>query len=92
MFYCYAFLVSCQVTERHHDLNIDEVKVIEGVLKLGQVTCVQVMTRIESVFMLPLQTKLNYETINDIIKSGKELKSELLEIFLYFNFFLILIP
>ncbi|XP_035702383.1 metal transporter CNNM4 isoform X2 [Folsomia candida] len=59
-----------RVTEHYNDLKSDEVNVIEGVLKLHKCSCADAMTKLEKVFMLPLNAILDFETIDEIIKSG----------------------
>jgi len=46
------------------------VNVIEGVLKLSQSTCADVMTKLEDVYMLNVNAILDFDTIREIMSSG----------------------
>lgn len=52
------------------DLDEDTVKVTRGALDLGQKTARDVMTPMEEVFMLPIDARLDYETLDRILRSG----------------------
>jgi metal transporter CNNM len=58
------------VTQSYNDLGNDEVNVIEGVLKLSQSTCADVMTKLEDVYMLNVNAILDFDTIREIMSSG----------------------
>lgn len=60
-----------QVTTDTNDLDKDEVNIISGALELRRKTVSDVMTRIEDVFMLDYDSILNFETVSEIMKSGK---------------------
>lgn len=53
------------------DLEKDEVNIISGALELRKKTVGEVMTRIEDVYMLSYDTILDFETVSEIMKSGK---------------------
>lgn len=54
-----------------NDLDKDEVNIISGALELRKKTVAEVMTRIEDVFMLDYDSILDFETVSEIMKSGK---------------------
>ncbi len=60
-----------QVTTDVNDLDKDEVNIISGVLELRKKTVGDIMTHIEDAYMLPLNSLLDFETITEIMKSGK---------------------
>lgn len=60
-----------QVTREYNDLEKEEVNIISGALELRKKTVAEVMTRIEDVYMLSLDTVLDFETVSEIMKSGK---------------------
>lgn len=60
-----------QVTTGENDLDKDEVNIISGALELRRKTVADVMTRIEDVFMLDYEAVLDFETVSEIMKSGK---------------------
>lgn len=62
-----------QVTTGENDLDRDEVNIISGALELRKKTVADVMTRIEDVFMLDYESILDFETVSEIMKSGKSL-------------------
>lgn len=59
-----------KITGHHTQLEADEVAIISGALKLKKIKVDQIMTRIEDVFMLPNDCKLDRETIKRIIEKG----------------------
>lgn len=60
-----------KVTTDVNDLDRDEVNIVTGALELRKKTVSEVMTRIEDVFMLDLEATLNFETVSEIMKTGK---------------------
>lgn len=60
-----------QVTTDVNDLDKDEVNIISGALELRKKTVDQVMTKLEDVFMLPIDSVLDFETMSEIVKSGE---------------------
>ncbi|KAJ3666591.1 hypothetical protein Zmor_002028 [Zophobas morio] len=65
-----ARLLSLRVTTDVNDLDKDEVNIISGALELRKKTVVDVMTKIEDVFMLDYEAVLDFETVSEIMKSG----------------------
>ena len=59
-----------RITGHHTQLDSDEVAIISGALKLKKIKVDQIMTRIEDVFMLPIECMLDRETIKRIIEKG----------------------
>ncbi|CAL8077505.1 unnamed protein product [Orchesella dallaii] len=59
-----------KITIEHNDLEADEVNIISGALELKKKTVEDIMTRIEDIFMLPLEGELDFETLNEIRKQG----------------------
>lgn len=59
-----------KITGHHTQLESDEVAIISGALKLKKIKVSEIMTRIEDVFMLPLQCQLDLQTIESIIHKG----------------------
>lgn len=59
-----------RITGHHTQLEADEVAIISGALKLKKIKVDQIMTRIEDVFMLPIECKLDRDTIKLIIQKG----------------------
>ncbi|WWC66089.1 uncharacterized protein I303_108711 [Kwoniella dejecticola CBS 10117] len=52
------------------DLDFDTVQMAQGALDLAQKSVKEAMTPIEDVFMLPIEAKLDYETLGHVVKSG----------------------
>ncbi|WWC73902.1 uncharacterized protein I206_107874 [Kwoniella pini CBS 10737] len=52
------------------DLDFDTVQMAQGALDLAQKSVKEAMTPIENVFMLPIEAKLDYETLGHVVKSG----------------------
>lgn len=59
-----------KITGHHTQLEADEVAIISGALKLKKIKVDQIMTRIEDVFMLPMECVLDRDTIRAIIEKG----------------------
>lgn len=59
-----------KVTKDHNDLDKDEVNIISGVLEMRKKTVADVMTPIEDVYMLPIDSIMDFETISKIMDSG----------------------
>uniref|UniRef100_A0A182J2L4 Uncharacterized protein n=1 Tax=Anopheles atroparvus TaxID=41427 RepID=A0A182J2L4_ANOAO len=59
-----------KLTTDVNNLDKDEVNVISGVLELRKKTVSEVMTRLEDVFMLELDTIMNFQVITEIMKTG----------------------
>jgi len=59
-----------KVTDKYTDLEKDEVNIVTGALVLKQKTVREVMTRIEDVYMLPVDAILNFDTISEIKEQG----------------------
>ncbi|KAL0123296.1 hypothetical protein PUN28_005675 [Cardiocondyla obscurior] len=59
-----------KVTTEYNDLEKDEVNIIAGALELRKKTVLDVMTRIEDVYMLNYNAILDFETVSEIMKSG----------------------
>ena len=60
-----------QVTTGYNDLEKDEVNIIAGALELRKKTVADVMTRIDDVYMLDYSRILDFETVSEIMSSGK---------------------
>ncbi|BFZ64568.1 hypothetical protein YB2330_005715 [Saitoella coloradoensis] len=67
-----AELLTFHSQQEHHggDLNLDAVTIMRGALDLHEKTVENAMTQIEEAFMLHIDTRLNRETIEKIVKSG----------------------
>lgn len=61
-----------QLTTEFNDLENDEVNIISGALELRKKTAGDVMTKLENIYMLSYDTILDFETVTDIMKQGKE--------------------
>ncbi len=59
-----------KVTEGNLDLVKDEFNIIAGALELSKKTVRDVMTKLEDVYMLEYDAVLNFETMNEIMKTG----------------------
>ncbi|XP_072162417.1 unextended protein isoform X2 [Bemisia tabaci] len=59
-----------KVTTEYNDLEKDEVNIISGALELRRKMVSDVMTKIEDVYMLPIEAVLNFQTVTEIMKSG----------------------
>ncbi|ORY22900.1 hypothetical protein BCR39DRAFT_550565, partial [Naematelia encephala] len=52
------------------DLDLDTVTMAQGALDLAGKTVREAMTPIDQVFMLPIEAKLDYETLGHVVRSG----------------------
>ncbi|XP_062622219.1 metal transporter CNNM4-like [Saccostrea cucullata] len=59
-----------KVTKEFNDLKNDEVNIISGALDLSKKSVTEVMTKIEDVFMLDINSILDFETVSEIMKRG----------------------
>lgn len=59
-----------KLTQEHTDLVTDEVNIIAGALELSKKTVKDVMTPLEDTYMVEYNAVLDFETMNDIIKTG----------------------
>lgn len=59
-----------RVTQDYTNLKAEEVNIISGALKLKRVQISEIMTRIEDVYMLDLNSSLDFDTIQAIIEKG----------------------
>lgn len=59
-----------KVTKEFNDLKNDEVNIISGALDLSKKCVTEVMTKIEDVFMLDINSVLDFETVSEIMKRG----------------------
>ena len=59
-----------KVTKDFSELKNDEVNIIAGALELTKKTVVEVMTKIEDVFMIDINSKLDFDTIAGIQRRG----------------------
>jgi metal transporter CNNM len=59
-----------KVTKEFNDLKNDEVNIISGALDLSTKSVTEVMTKIEDVFMLDINSILDFETVSEIMKRG----------------------
>lgn len=59
-----------KVTKEFNDLKNDEVNIISGALDLSTKSVIEVMTKIEDVFMLDINSILDFETVSEIMKRG----------------------
>lgn len=57
--------------DEYNDLEKDEVNIISGALELHRKKVGDVMTKLEDVYMLSYDTVLDFETVSEIMKSGK---------------------
>ncbi|CAL4061026.1 unnamed protein product, partial [Meganyctiphanes norvegica] len=58
------------VTLDNNDLKKDEHNIIVGALELYKKTVAEVMTHLDDIFMLPIETVLDFNTINEIMQQG----------------------
>lgn len=58
------------VTKDFNELKNDEVNIIAGALELTKKTVVDVMTKIEDVFMIDINSKLDFDTVAEIQRRG----------------------
>lgn len=59
-----------KVTRNYNNLETDEVNIISGALKLKRIQLSEVMTCIDDVYMLDVNSCLDFETIQSIIEKG----------------------
>lgn len=59
-----------RITKNYNNLDAQEINIIMGALKIKKVTVAHVMTKLKDVFMLRLDTIINYHTIVTIVKRG----------------------
>jgi metal transporter CNNM len=59
-----------KITTDVNDLDKDEVNIISGVLEMRKKTVGDIMTHIDDAYMLPINSILDFATINDIMNSG----------------------
>ena len=59
-----------KVTAEHNDLAGDEMNIISGVLNYKAKCVEEIMTKIDSCFMLDLESHLDFATITNIMESG----------------------
>ncbi|KOB78037.1 Ancient conserved domain protein 2 [Operophtera brumata] len=58
-----------KLTTDVNDLDKDEVNIISGALELRKKKVIDVMTKLEDAFMLPITSILDFETMSEIVKS-----------------------
>ncbi|GFT42295.1 metal transporter CNNM4 [Nephila pilipes] len=59
-----------RLTKDDNDLQNEEVDIISGALELTKKTVADVMTKVNDVFMVPINSVLDFETVSEIIKQG----------------------
>ncbi|GAB6023167.1 hypothetical protein CHUAL_007992 [Chamberlinius hualienensis] len=59
-----------RVTSHIHDLAKEEVNIISGALDINRKTVDEVMTKLDDVFMIPIDAVLDFETMSEIMKHG----------------------
>lgn len=59
-----------RITKSYNNLDPQEINIISGALRIKKVTVSQVMTKLKDVFMLEVDTVINYQTMLNIIKKG----------------------
>ena len=59
-----------QVTIDHNDLEVDEVNIISGALSMKKKCVEEIMTRVDDIFMLSVDTILDFETLSEIRRQG----------------------
>ncbi|KAL1117251.1 hypothetical protein AAG570_004577 [Ranatra chinensis] len=59
-----------KITSSYTKMEKQEVDIISGALELSTKSAKEVMTPIEDTFMLPLDGRLDFETISNIVRSG----------------------
>lgn len=60
-----------KVTTDINDLDKDEVNIVTGALELRKKFVSDIMTKIEDVYMLDIEAILDFETVSEIMKTGK---------------------
>lgn len=59
-----------RITKSYNNLDAQEINIITGALRIKKVTIGQVMTKLKDVFMLDLDTIINYSVMLLIVKKG----------------------
>lgn len=59
-----------RITRNNNNFDAQEVNIIFGALKIKKVPIGHVMTKLKDVFMLPLETIIDYQTVSSIVKRG----------------------
>lgn len=59
-----------RITKNYNNLDAQEINIITGALKIKKVTCGQIMTKLRDVFMLSLDTVIDYHVILSVVKRG----------------------
>jgi metal transporter CNNM len=59
-----------QITNEYNDLERDEVNIISGALDLKKKTVIEIMTKLDDVFMLPYDAVLDFATMSEIRRNG----------------------
>ena len=59
-----------KVTNQNNDLEKDEVDIVTGALVYKEKTVKHIMTAINDVYMLPIKSVLNFETVSEIREQG----------------------
>jgi len=59
-----------RITKSYNNLDVQEINIITGALRIKKVTVGQVMTKLRDVFMLDLSTIIDYQTMLLIVKRG----------------------
>lgn len=67
----FFFFIFQMTGDEYNDLEKDEVNIISGALELHRKKVGDVMTKLEDVYMLSYDTILDFETVSEIMKSGK---------------------
>jgi len=65
-----ALLQMLKLTEQENDFEEDEMQMIEGALALSHTEVKTVMTKINSSFLIDVDSVLNFDTIAEIIETG----------------------
>ena len=58
------------MTQADMDLKKDEVKIITGALELSKKTVIDIMTKLDDVYMIDYQAVLDFETMSEIMQTG----------------------
>ena len=59
-----------RITKNYNNLDAQEINIITGALKIKKCTVSHVMTKLKDVFMLDIESMINYKTITSIVKRG----------------------
>ena len=69
--HCYQTIKELlKVTEQYNGLEREEINIVTGALVLKQKSVKDVMTNMDDCFMLPLDAKLDFDTISEIKEQG----------------------